>query len=65
MVNDFGFNHSNSRNQDSLIDSSNVNDLQIDFQFSHTGPDEKRGAPAVTAQAIFLTSGHELLAINS
>lgn len=64
IVSGFAFNHSNSRNQASLIDSSNVQDLTVSFRFSPAGADEKRGAPAATAQAIFLTSGTTLHAIN-
>jgi polyvinyl alcohol dehydrogenase (cytochrome) len=64
IVNGFGFNHANTRNQTSLIDASNVDTLAVNFQYAPTGVKEKRGAPAVTAQAIFLTSGRQLLAIN-
>lgn len=64
IVNGFGFNHSNTRNQTSLIDSSNVERLTVNFQHAQAGVLEKRGAPAVTAQTIFLTSGRQLLAIN-
>jgi polyvinyl alcohol dehydrogenase (cytochrome) len=64
IVNSFGFNYTNTRNQPSLIDSSNVESLAVNFLFTQTTANEKRGAPAVTAQAIFLTSGRQLLAIN-
>ena len=64
IVNGFGFNHANTRNQDSLLDASNIGNLATNFVFAPAGVDEKRGAPAATAQAIFLTSGTELLAIN-
>ena len=64
IVNGFGFNHANTRNQASLIDSSNVASLAVNFLHAGAGVREKRGAPAVTAQAIFLTSGRQLLAIN-
>lgn len=64
IVSGFGFNHGNTRNQPSLIDASNVGSLAINFIYSPTNAEEKRGAPAVTAQAIFLTSGSELVAIN-
>ncbi|GAB5452425.1 MAG: methanol/ethanol family PQQ-dependent dehydrogenase [Halioglobus sp.] len=64
IVQGFGFNHANTRNQPSLLNTGNVHELSVNFM--HTRPDtnEKRGAPAVTAQAIFLTSGRELMAIN-
>jgi len=64
IVNGFGFNHANTRNQPSLIDSKNVDQLVVNFHHTQAGVREKRGAPAVTAQAIFLTSGRQLLAIN-
>jgi polyvinyl alcohol dehydrogenase (cytochrome) len=64
IVNGFGFNSSNTRNQVSLVDSSNVHTLAINFQHAGAGVREKRGAPAVTAQTIFFTSGRQLLAIN-
>jgi polyvinyl alcohol dehydrogenase (cytochrome) len=64
IVNGFGFNHSNTRNQTSLINSGNVASLTVNFQYAQAGLKEKRGAPAVTAQAIFLTAGEQLLAVN-
>ena len=64
IVSGFGFNHSNTRNQASLIDSTNVDILDINFHYAPANSNEKRGAPAVTAQAIFLKSGRELVAIN-
>ena len=64
IVNGFGFNDSNTRNQPSLIDSSNVDTLTLNFHYAQASVTEKRGAPAVTAQVIFLTSGNQLLAIN-
>ncbi|MCB1703632.1 MAG: PQQ-binding-like beta-propeller repeat protein [Halioglobus sp.] len=64
IVNGFGFNHSNTRNQASLIDSTNVHTLALNYLHAPAAANEKRGAPAVTAQVIYLTSGRELLAIN-
>lgn len=64
IVNGFGFNHDNSRNKASLIDSTNVDGLEVNFIYAPANATEKRGAPAVTAQAIFLTSGSELIAVN-
>lgn len=64
IVNGFGFNHANTRNQASLIDSTNVDQLTVNFLYTQAGVREKRGAPAVTAQTIFMTSGRQLLAIN-
>lgn len=64
IVNGFGFNHANTRNQASLIDSTNVDQLSVNFLYTQAGGREKRGAPAVTAQTIFMTTGRQLLAIN-
>lgn len=64
IVNGFGFNHANTRNQPSLIDSGNIDQLTVNFLHTEAGVREKRGAPAVTAQTIFMTSGRQLLAIN-
>jgi polyvinyl alcohol dehydrogenase (cytochrome) len=64
IVNGFGFNHANTRNQPSLVDSGNVDQLTVNFLHTEAGVREKRGAPAVTAQTIFMTSGRQLLAIN-
>lgn len=64
IVNGFGYNHANSRNQPSLIDSGNVHELAVNYHYAPANANEKRGAPAVTAQAIFLTSGRQLSAIN-
>jgi len=64
IVSGFGFNHANTRNQPSLIDSANVDQLTVNFLHTQTGVKEKRGAPAVTAQTIFMTSGRQLLALN-
>ena len=57
IVNGFGFNHSNTRNQASLIDSTNVDTLALNYRYAPAAANEKRGAPAVTAQVIYLTSG--------
>jgi polyvinyl alcohol dehydrogenase (cytochrome) len=64
IVNGFGFNYSNSRNQPSLIDSGNVDTLVLNFHYAQASVTEKRGAPAVTAQVIFMTAGNQLLAVN-
>jgi polyvinyl alcohol dehydrogenase (cytochrome) len=64
IVSGFGFNHSNTRNQASLIDSTNVGALAINYIYAPANSTEKRGAPAATAQAFFMTSGSELIAIN-
>ena len=64
IVSGFGFNTHNTRNQPSLLEARNVRDLELKFRLAAAGATEKRGAPAVTAQAIFLTSGNELQAVN-
>lgn len=64
IVNGFGFNHRNSRNVASVIDSSNVHELTLNYRFSPANANEKRGVPAVTAQALFPTSGRSLYALN-
>jgi len=64
IVNGFGFNHANSRNQPSLMNAENIHEVALNFRFAPADADEKRGAPAVTAQAIFLSSGRQLIAIN-
>lgn len=64
IVSGFGFNSRNTRNISSIIDSENVHELALNFRFSPAGASEKRGVPAVTAQAIFATSGSTLHALN-
>ena len=64
IVSGFGFNRSNTRNQASLIDSTNVDTLALNYHYAPADAIEKRGAPAVTAQVIYLTSGRELVALN-
>ena len=64
IVNGFGFNHANTRNQASLIDSTNVDTLALNYRYAPAAANEKRGAPAVTAQVIYLTSGRQLVALN-
>lgn len=64
IVSGFGFNHANTRNQASLINTTNVGSLTTNFIYAPASATEKRGAPAATAQAIFLASGNELIAIN-
>ncbi|MEH6590058.1 MAG: PQQ-binding-like beta-propeller repeat protein [Halioglobus sp.] len=64
ISNGFGFDLGNTRNQASIITSDNVANLTLNYVYSQEGVTEKRGAPAATAQAIFLTGGKELVAIN-
>lgn len=60
----FGFNVANTRNQDSPINSDNVASLVRKFEYAKAGETQKRGAPAVTEQAVFFAAGTELVAIN-
>lgn len=64
IVNGFGGNAANTRNMASIIDSGNVHTLTLNYRYAPDNANEKRGAPAVTAQAIFLTSGNTLVALN-
>jgi polyvinyl alcohol dehydrogenase (cytochrome) len=64
IVNGFGFNQANTRNTASIIDSTNVDTLKLNYLYAPAAANEKRGAPAVTAQVIYLTSGRELVALN-
>ena len=58
LSNGFGFDLSNTRNQNSPINSSNVASLVRDFEYAKAGAAEKRGAPAVTVQAIFFSANN-------
>jgi polyvinyl alcohol dehydrogenase (cytochrome) len=60
----FAQNLSNTRNTASAINSGNVGTLQLALNHIAAGSTEKRGAPAVTNQAIFLSAGNNLVAIN-
>ena len=64
VSNGFAFNLSNTRNQISPITSSNVDTLTRQFEYVQAGGKEKRGAPAVTEQAIFFTQGNQLIAVD-
>jgi polyvinyl alcohol dehydrogenase (cytochrome) len=62
--NGFAQNLSNTRNAASGINADNVATLQLAQSHIASGSTEKRGAPAVTNQAIFLSAGNSLVAIN-
>jgi polyvinyl alcohol dehydrogenase (cytochrome) len=64
IANGFGFDLKNSRNQASTINAGNVATLALNYSSVRSDISERRGAPAVTAQAIFLSAGDQLLAIN-
>jgi len=60
----FAFNLSNTRNNPSQIDSTNVATLRLALSSAGVGVTEKRGAPAVTEQAVFFSSGRNVVAMN-
>lgn len=62
--NGFAQNLANTRNTASGINAGNVATLKLALSHIASGSTEKRGAPAVTDQAIFLSAGVDLLAIN-
>lgn len=64
VSNGFGFDLENTRAQASIIDSGNVADLALNFSYASDAVTDMKGAPAVTAQAIFFTAGDKLVALN-
>ncbi|MDB5987146.1 MAG: hypothetical protein JWR16_2199 [Nevskia sp.] len=64
LANGFAANLANTRNNPSAITSANVADLQLALTPIAKGEKEKRGAPAVTQQAVFLSAGRDIVAIN-
>lgn len=54
----------NTRQAPSGIDSTNVAQLRLALSHVAAGSTEKRGAPAVTEQAVFLSAGRALVAID-
>lgn len=64
VANGFGFDLENTRNQASTINSANVATLVVNYTSVREGISERRGAPAATAQAIFMSAGDQLVAIN-
>ncbi|ARN75051.1 PQQ-binding-like beta-propeller repeat protein [Oceanicoccus sagamiensis] len=64
VVNGFGFNPTNTRNQASSITSANVANLERKFEMAKSGVREKRGAPAVTEKTVFFTQTNQLVAID-
>jgi polyvinyl alcohol dehydrogenase (cytochrome) len=59
-----GYDAENSRHAESILDSSNIKDLALNFSYASEGVNEMRGATAVTAQTIFFAAGETLTAIN-
>jgi polyvinyl alcohol dehydrogenase (cytochrome) len=65
LSNGFAFNLSNTRDNPSQITSTNVAGLSLAVSDAATGGvQEKRGAPAVTQQAVFYSDGLNLMAMN-
>jgi polyvinyl alcohol dehydrogenase (cytochrome) len=64
LSNGFGLNLSNTRNQVSDINSANVSGLKLAVSLTAVGSTGKRGAPAVTEQAMFFSSGRDIVAAN-
>jgi polyvinyl alcohol dehydrogenase (cytochrome) len=60
----FAFDTSNSGNNPSQINSGNVSKLNLALSHAAAGETEKRGAPAVTQQAVFFTAGRSVIAMN-
>ncbi|MDR3418970.1 MAG: PQQ-binding-like beta-propeller repeat protein [Nevskia sp.] len=64
LSNGFAFNLSNTRDNLSQIDSGNVAGLRLALTHAAVKSVEKRGAPAVTQQAIFFAAGLQVIAMN-
>ena len=60
----FAFDTSNSGNNPSQINSGNVSKLNLALAHAAAGETEKRGAPAITQQAVFFTAGRSVIAMN-
>jgi polyvinyl alcohol dehydrogenase (cytochrome) len=64
LTNGFAFNLSNTGNNSSAINSTNVAKLKLALSHAAAGSEEKRGAPAMTQQAIFFSAGRKVIAMN-
>lgn len=64
LVSGFTGNASNTRNFPSRIHAGNVAALTPAFVHIADGTSEKRGAPSMTTQAIFLAAGRDVVAID-
>lgn len=60
----FSVNVYNTRNNPSNINSTNITDLEVHMQFAGDDVLEKRGAPAVTQQAVYFHEGAYVIAAN-
>ncbi|MEH6586208.1 MAG: PQQ-binding-like beta-propeller repeat protein [Halioglobus sp.] len=59
-----GYDLENTRHAESIVDSTNVTELALNFSYASDGASEMRGAATVTAQAIFFAGGDTVTAIN-
>jgi polyvinyl alcohol dehydrogenase (cytochrome) len=64
LANGFAFNLSNTGYNPSQINSTNVAKLKVALSDAASGASERRGAPAMTQQAIFFSSGLNVAAMN-
>jgi polyvinyl alcohol dehydrogenase (cytochrome) len=64
LSNGFAFNLSNTSNNPSRIDSTNIANLKLVLSHAAAGASEKRGAPAMTRQAVFFSAGLHVVAMN-
>jgi polyvinyl alcohol dehydrogenase (cytochrome) len=64
LSNGFAFNSSNTRNQASSINSTNVASLTLAYTHVAEGSTEKKGAPAVTQQTVYFSEGRDIVAAN-
>jgi polyvinyl alcohol dehydrogenase (cytochrome) len=64
LSNGFAFNLSNTGNNASQINSKNVAKLKLALSGAASGVSERRGAPAMTRQAVFFSAGLNVVAMN-
>jgi polyvinyl alcohol dehydrogenase (cytochrome) len=64
LSNGFAYNTSNTRNQTSAINASNVASLSLAYTHVAEGSTEKKGAPAVTQQTVYFSEGRDIVAAN-
>jgi polyvinyl alcohol dehydrogenase (cytochrome) len=64
LSNGFAFNLSNTGNNRSQIDSTNVAKLKLALSEAASGVSERRGVPAMTRQTIFFAAGQNVVAMN-
>src|SRR3546814_10584808 len=64
LANGFAADLANTRQFSSQIDAANVATLQLAWADVADGITERRGAPAVTQQAVFYSAGRQIVAAN-